>query len=67
MAKKPTETEAAVGWGIRVAGWAYPNPYLANEFFMERGDAEKDCYHSGERPVRVAIVPLAAAKKAGLV
>ncbi len=56
------QTEPAVGWGLRVDGH---RPYIAYVFFSAKdGIHPTESYH---RPVRVAIVPLAAARKAGLV
>ena len=55
------QTEYAVGWGLRVGG---PLPYLAYEFHLKKETVElTESYH---RAVRVAIVTLAAARKAGL-
>ena len=62
MSKK-RPTEPCVGWGVRVGG---PWPYLAAHACWTRRDAELLCTESFQRPVRVALVPLAAAKKAGL-
>jgi len=64
MAKKPTK--AAVGWGIRHGD--PDDPHLEPDFFTTRKQAEN--WSSGwrhHRAVRVAIVPLAVAKKVGLV
>ena len=53
--------EPAIGWGLRVGG---PLPYLAYEFHQTKNSVElTEPYH---RAVRVALVPLAAARKAGL-
>jgi len=54
-------TEAAIGWGLRVGG---PQPYLAYEFHRKKQTVELT--ESCHRAVRVAIVPLAEARKAGL-
>lgn len=54
-------TEAAIGWGLRVGG---PLPYIAYEFHQKKDGVElTEPYH---RAVRVAIVPVVAARKAGL-
>jgi len=59
MKRKVTEIE--VGWGLRVGG---PLPYLAWEFHRSKeGVKITESYH---RAVRVVLIPLAVARKAGL-
>jgi hypothetical protein len=59
--KRPTEP--AVGWGLRVGGI---HPYLAWALSFKKADLQKECTESYHRPVRVVLLPLAAAQKAGL-
>lgn len=56
-------TEPAVGWGLRVGG---PLPYIGYCFWNSGHRAKDECSGEGQRAVRVAMVPLAAARKAGL-
>ena len=63
----PKRIEPNVGWGVKVSG---PRPYLTNYFGTQFGakvNAEGSCVCPTLKAIRVAIVPLADAVRAGLV
>jgi len=60
MAKR---IEPNVGWGVKVSG---PRPYLTDYFGTQFG-ADCNIVDPDGKPLRVAIVPLADAVRAGLV
>lgn len=68
--KRPTEP--AVAWGIKVGGSGHP-PRLLEKLYLDRTAATRvaarrryDIPFMTYRPVRVALVPLAIARAAGL-
>ena len=60
---KRQATKPAVGWGMRVQTHI---PYLAPVFSTSVQGILKEPMYGGDRPVRVVLVPLAVARKAGL-